>query len=77
MPTVYRTGSWRISIYADDHAPAHFHIQTPDGESLVDIDGLKVRESGANPKAQKAALVWARENIDLLVQVWHEQNQRT
>ncbi|WP_370881269.1 DUF4160 domain-containing protein [Pseudomonas synxantha] len=27
-------------MYPDDHAPPHFHVQTPDGESLVQIEGL-------------------------------------
>ncbi|WP_407728585.1 DUF4160 domain-containing protein [Pseudomonas salmasensis] len=24
-------------MYSDDHAPPHFHVQTRDGESLVQI----------------------------------------
>lgn len=76
MPTVFSTSNWKIKIYPDDHAPPHFHVQTPDGESLVTIDGLKVLGSGANPKALKAALAWAAGNTGLLMQVWNEQNER-
>lgn len=77
MATVHSTPNWKIKIYPDDHAPPHFHVQTPDGESLVEINGLKVLGKGAHAKSLKAALVWAHEHLDLLVQVWNEQNQRT
>lgn len=42
MATIHSDRNWKIKIYPDDHAPPHFHVQTPDGESLVEIDGLKV-----------------------------------
>ncbi|WP_420875814.1 DUF4160 domain-containing protein [Pseudomonas paralactis] len=42
-------------MYPDDHAPPHFHVQTPDGESLVQIEGLAVLGTGAETKALKAA----------------------
>ncbi|WP_425338548.1 DUF4160 domain-containing protein [Pseudomonas batumici] len=57
--------------------PPHFHVQTPDGESLVLIEGLGVLGRGANPKSLKAALLWARANIAELWRVWNEQNRRT
>lgn len=77
MATVHSTNGWKIKIYPDDHAPPHFHVQTPDGESLVTIDGMTVIGRGANPKALKAALTWASQHTDLLTRVWDEQNRRT
>jgi len=76
MATIHSTSDWKIKIYADDHAPPHFHVQTPDGESLVAIAGLTVLGHGANAKALKAALAWARQNIHLLMQAWNTQNRR-
>jgi hypothetical protein len=76
MTTVHHASNWKIKIYPDDHAPPHFHVQTPDGESLVTIDGLQILGKGANPKALKAALAWASQNIDHLKQVWQQQNER-
>lgn len=76
MATVYSTQNWKIKIYPDDHAPPHFHVQTPDGESLVQIHGLGVLGKGAEPKALKAALLWAKTHTAELWRVWDEQNQR-
>lgn len=76
MATVHNDRNWKIKIYPDDHAPPHFHVQTPDGESLVEIDGLKVLGKGANPKALKEAIEWAKANTNKLSQVWLEQNRR-
>lgn len=77
MATVRTDRNWKIKIYPDDHAPPHFHVQTPDGESLVQIDGLRVLGKGAEPKALKAALMWARIHTAELWRVWYEQNRRT
>lgn len=76
MTTVYRSSNWKIKIYPDDHAPPHFHVQTPDGESLITIDDLQVLGRGANVKALKAALAWAMQNRELLRQIWQQQNER-
>ncbi|GAB3470842.1 DUF4160 domain-containing protein [Azotobacter salinestris] len=46
MATVRSDRNWKIKVYPDDHAPPHFHVQTPEGESLVEIDGLKVLGKG-------------------------------
>ncbi len=73
MAIVHNDRNWKIKIYPDDHAPPHFHVQTPDGESLVEIDGLKVLGKGAEPKA---ALAWAAQHTAELQQVWDEQNRR-
>ena len=76
MATAHSDRNWEIKIYPEDQAPPHFHVQTPDGESLVEIDGLKVLGKGAEPKALKAALAWAAQHTAELQQVWDEQNRR-
>lgn len=76
MVTVHNNRNWKIKIYPDDHAPPHFHVQTPDGESLVQIDGLRVLGRGAEGKAQRA-LQWARNHTRDLWRIWYEQNRRT
>jgi hypothetical protein len=76
MATLHSERNWKIKIYPGDHSPPHFHVQTPDGESLVQIEGLVVLGKGAENKALKAALLWARAHIAELWQVWNEQNRR-
>jgi hypothetical protein len=77
MATVQSDRNWKIKIYPDDPAPPHFHVQTPDGESLVQIDGFMVLGKGAEPKALKAALMWARSHCAELWRIWYEQSRRT
>lgn len=76
MATLHSERNWKIKIYPDDHAPPHFHVQTPDGESLAQIEGLVVLGTGAETKALKAALLWAKAHIADLKRVWDEQNRR-
>jgi hypothetical protein len=76
MATLHSERNWKLKIYSDDHAPPHFHVQTPDGESLVQIEGLIVLGKGAETKALKAALLWARAHTADLWRVWNEQNRR-
>ncbi|GLK87334.1 DUF4160 domain-containing protein [Pseudomonas turukhanskensis] len=77
MATLISTGAWKIKIYPNDHPPPHFHLQTADGESLVEILPLRVSRNGANKRAQKEALEWALHHQPLLSRVWDEQNHRS
>ncbi len=77
MATLKSTGAWKIKIYPNDHPPPHFHVQTADGESLVEILPLRVSRNGANQRAQKEALAWALQNQATLTRVWNEQNYRS
>lgn len=77
MATLKMTGTWKIKIYPNDHPPPHFHVQTADGESLVEILALRVSRTGANKRAQKEALEWAVHHQATLSRVWNEQNCRS
>lgn len=77
MATLKSTGAWKIKIYPNDHPPPHFHVQTAEGESLVEILALRVSRSGANKRAQKEAIDWAMHNHATLTRVWNEQNHRS
>ncbi|MEN0105738.1 MAG: DUF4160 domain-containing protein [Pseudomonas sp.] len=77
MATLKSTDAWMIKIYPDDHPPPHFHVQTADGESLVDIATLEVSHRGANRRALKEALLWSAQQQATLARVWGEQNYRS
>lgn len=68
MGKVHTIGKNRIVVYADDHAPPHFHIRGVDSEALVEIATLRVLK-GEVPS--KAALDWARENIETIKAEWN------
>lgn len=75
MVTLYRAGNFKISVYAD-HAPPHFHVRTPDGDSLVALDTLLELAGNANRKALNQAMAWAlqAENRRLLELTWRQLN---
>lgn len=47
MITLYRDGKLKVSVYAD-YNPPHFHVMTPEGESVVDLATMAEIQTGAN-----------------------------
>lgn len=74
MPTLFATGSFKITIYRDDHNPPHFHILSADEEAQVSIETLELLRGSIRRKTLRAALVWARDNQDVLRAQWNEFN---
>jgi len=37
MPTVWRTGAFRVVIYPNDHRPAHVHVLGRGSEAILDL----------------------------------------
>lgn len=74
MPTIYRFANCKISIYADDHMPPHFHIEGRGFRAVIEIETLTIR-AGDVRKAPDA-MIWARSNIDLLRSEWVRLNKR-
>lgn len=40
MPTLARFGNIKIQMFADDHAPVHFHVRTPTSKAVVTLADL-------------------------------------
>lgn len=61
MPLVHAiTTKLLIYVYADEHAPTHFHVNSPDGNAEVWLDTLSVKaNSGVPEKALRKAIEWA------------------
>jgi len=74
MPTIRRFANCKISIYADDHLPPHFHIEGRGFRAVVEIDTMVVR-AGHVRKASEA-LKWAHENVAFLRNEWLRLNRR-
>jgi hypothetical protein len=66
MPTLARFGKLLIQTYADDHAPPHFHVVTPDDEALIRIDGFEAIAGSIRRRDLAIALEWASANADRL-----------
>lgn len=74
MATIKRFSKTKISIYADDHQPPHFHILGADFDVLIEIETMRIK--GNKTKDIKSALEWAEENKDLLMSKWKQLNER-
>jgi hypothetical protein len=74
MPTIRRFANCKISIYADDHPPPHFHIEGRGFRALIEIDTMIVR--AGDVRKGPDAMAWARENVVLLRNEWRRLNRR-
>jgi hypothetical protein len=74
VPTIRRFANCKISIYADDHMPPHFHIEGRGFRAVVEIETMVVR--AGDVRRAPEALKWARDNIALLRAEWRRLNRR-
>ncbi len=75
MPTPYAAGSWKITMYAGDHNPPHFHIVIRERtEAQVAMATLTVPWRNIRASVLKAALVWAAKNRSLPERTWNEMH---
>lgn len=75
MATLARLPKCKLSMYAGDHSPPHFHVLAHDGtEALIDLASLHVLNGSLRPSVLKEALAWARQNMGLLATKWKELN---
>jgi hypothetical protein len=76
VPRIHRLGNVRLYVYADDHAPPHFHVVGPNSNAQVRIDDLRVM-NGEIARADYAEVVaWAAERREFLLRRWRELNER-
>jgi len=75
MATLVRLAKSKLTIYAGDHNPPHFHVLTHDGsEALIDLASLRVIDGTVRPAVLKEAVAWASQNLGLLATKWKELN---
>jgi uncharacterized protein DUF4160 len=76
MPSIHRLANVTIYIYADDHAPPHFHILGPNSDAKIEIETLRVMRGEYRPSDLAQAIAWAADNLPLLRAKWKEFNER-
>ncbi len=75
MATLVRFPKAKLTMYAGDHNPPHFHVLVNDGsEALVDLATLQVMGGSVRPAVLKEVLAWASQNVALLATKWKELN---
>lgn len=77
MPVIKRFGNCTIKMYADEHPPAHFHVEFSDGlRCAVAIETLELIAGTVTPlRRSREPLAWAAANRELLWLRWRELTQ--
>jgi len=76
MPTIARLPGANIRIYADDHAPPHFHLVGPRSDAQVRLDTLEVLRGVADRRDLEEARAWSMANPGVLRKEWERLNER-
>ena len=76
MPSIHRLANVTIYIYADDHAPPHFHVLGPNSDVQVEIETLGVMRGEYRARDLADAIEWAADNQAVLRAKWSELNER-
>lgn len=59
MPEVCRFYGIVITVYYNDHGPAHFHARYGDSQAVISIDSLTVLQGRLPPRARGLVVEWA------------------
>ena len=70
MPTLARLGHIKIQMFADDHAPAHFHVRTPNSKAVIRLADLRILRGRLTSSEERAVMAWARANSEVLHDGW-------
>jgi hypothetical protein len=76
MPKIAQLASISIHIYADDHAPPHFHVRGAEINVQVEIETLQVMRGNCKAAALAEAITWAAANQLVLRAKWSVLNER-
>jgi hypothetical protein len=44
VPPIHREGALRFVIWSNDHRPPHIHVITPDGEAVIELAPVALRD---------------------------------
>ena len=76
MPTVAIVEGANLLMYANDHAPPHFHVLFAEHRAVIDIQTLKLSR-GELPRAKlKAITKWAAPRRMRLLKAWEVTQMR-
>ena len=70
MPTVKDFGSFRITMYFEDHNPPHVHVIGPTFHALVGIADARILRGPIPARHRRRALTWITENRQALLERW-------
>jgi len=75
MPEISRFFGVLITMYYNDHPPAHFHVRYGDQKAVVAIDPLRMLEGKLSPRALGLVMEWASMHRVELAANWDRARQ--
>ncbi|MBF0454011.1 MAG: DUF4160 domain-containing protein [Magnetococcales bacterium] len=78
MGEIERINGITISIFPNDHIPAHVHIISPDGAVRIklNIKTLEVIKAVGPARKVKKAIKWVEENREKALAAWEEIHKK-
>lgn len=76
MPCICQFSRSKVYMYADDHAPPHFHLIGIEWEAVVSLSTLTVLRGDAPGADLREAIQWADQNRQFLADMWSTLNER-
>lgn len=76
MPSIQRFSAFTVYVYADDHAPPHFHVVGRGFNAAINISTLQIQRGTLSPGILAEAITWAATNRTTLVNAWEDLNER-
>jgi len=70
MPEISRFFGIVITMYYNDHDPAHFHVRYSDQKAIIEIQSLAIIAGRLSPRATALVLEWAALHRDELQHDW-------
>lgn len=72
MPTIYREAGYRVHFYAQDHAPAHVHVEKDGCEAKFLLRPVRLLHNDGF-KARDLAIIdfMVRRRADRFEEAWH------
>jgi hypothetical protein len=70
VPVLKDFGSFRITMYFEDHNPPHVHVVGPGFHALVAIADAQILRGAIPARQRRRALTWITENRQTLLERW-------
>jgi hypothetical protein len=73
MPTIIRQGGFDVTIFTNDHSPAHVHVFKASAELILNLAPVSIRDNYRMSKADvRKAIDIVSDYQQVLLQAWSE-----
>ena len=73
MPEICRFLGIVVTMYFDDHNPAHFHVRYNEYRASIEIDSLNIMAGSIPAKVRGLVEEWAELHKNELLEMWQSK----